>query len=216
VTTRPRRRQPGTPAPRHRDPSPQAPPSVARGLVRAGSPTGPIRAAGCPRLGSPPTGAGTGGIDSTVTAVVMAAVRAATTCCGSTAAATLSRPSLVAVAALPASCGALDERRLVGTAASDLNTLAGVGGHGRRHPANTKTRKSNSHLSRTGRPRERLLTSGWRSPASSSLGARRALCLRLTSPPPHPQTPPRSEPAPPRRAPPLSWTACRRALPHPP
>jgi hypothetical protein len=106
VTTRPRRRQPGTPAPRHRDPSPQAPPSVARGLVRAGSPTGPIRAAGCPRLGSPPTGAGTGGIDSTVTAVVMAAVRAATTCCGSTAAATLSRPSLVAVAALPASCGA--------------------------------------------------------------------------------------------------------------
>jgi hypothetical protein len=64
--------------------------------------------------------------------MVMAAVRAATTCCGSTAAATLSGPSLVAVAVLPAARGALDERRLVGMAASDLNTLAGARGGGAR------------------------------------------------------------------------------------
>jgi hypothetical protein len=60
--------------------------------------------------------------------VVMAAVRAATTCCGSTAAAALCGPSLAAIVALPAARDALDERRLVGTAASDLNTLAGAGG----------------------------------------------------------------------------------------
>jgi hypothetical protein len=74
-----------------------------------------------------------------------------------------------------------------------------------------------------------LLTSRWRNPASSALGARRALWPRPTSPPPRPQTPPRSvmapqrhAPSPPRRAqappshaPPLSWTAWRRALLHP-
>jgi hypothetical protein len=37
-------------------------------------------------------------------------------------------PSLAAVAVLPAARDALDERRLVGTAASDLNTLAGARG----------------------------------------------------------------------------------------
>jgi hypothetical protein len=58
----------------------------------------------------------------------MAADRAATTCCGSTAAAALREPSLAAVTALPAARRALDERRLVGTAASDLNTLAGARG----------------------------------------------------------------------------------------
>jgi hypothetical protein len=52
----------------------------------------------------------------------MAAVRAATTYCGSTAAAALRWP------ALPTTRDALDERRLMGTAASDLNTLAGVWG----------------------------------------------------------------------------------------
>jgi hypothetical protein len=50
-------------------------------------------------------------------------------------------PSLAAVVVLPAARGALDERRLVGTVASGLNTLAGArGGHGGCHPANTKTR----------------------------------------------------------------------------
>jgi hypothetical protein len=58
----------------------------------------------------------------------MAADRAATTCCGSTVAAALRGPSLTAVAALPVARGTLDERRLMGTAASDLNTLAGVRG----------------------------------------------------------------------------------------
>jgi hypothetical protein len=58
----------------------------------------------------------------------MAADGAAATYCGSTVAAALRGPSLAAVAALPATRSALDERRLVGTAASDLNTLAGARG----------------------------------------------------------------------------------------
>jgi hypothetical protein len=75
-----------------------------------------------------------------------------------------------------------------------------------------------------------LLTSGWRSPAYSSSGARRVLWRRPTLPPPRPQSPPRRAlapqrrtPAPPRRtqapprcAPPLSRAAWRRTLPHPP
>jgi hypothetical protein len=52
----------------------------------------------------------------------------ATTCCGSTAAAALRGPSFATVAALLAARGALDEHRLVGIAASDLNTLAGARG----------------------------------------------------------------------------------------
>jgi hypothetical protein len=58
----------------------------------------------------------------------MAADWAATTYCGSTAAAALLGPSLAAVAALPAARGAHDEHRLVGTAASDLNILASARG----------------------------------------------------------------------------------------
>jgi hypothetical protein len=58
----------------------------------------------------------------------MAAVRAATTCCGSTAAAMLRGPLLVAVAALPAARGALDESRLVGTDAAALSAFAGAMG----------------------------------------------------------------------------------------
>jgi hypothetical protein len=89
----------------------------------------------------PLTGAGAGGIDGAVTAVVMAA----TAYCGSTAAATLRRPSLVVVAALPAARDALNERRLVGTDASALITFAGASrGDGRRHPANAKSKGSNS------------------------------------------------------------------------
>jgi hypothetical protein len=63
-----------------------------------------------------------------VTTVVTVAVRVATTCCDSTVAATLCVPSPVAVAALPVARGALDERRLVGMAASILNTLEGARG----------------------------------------------------------------------------------------
>jgi hypothetical protein len=58
----------------------------------------------------------------------MAADRAATTYCGSTTAVALRRPSLTAIAALSAARGILDERRLVGTAASYLNTLEGARG----------------------------------------------------------------------------------------
>jgi hypothetical protein len=78
----------------------------------------------------PLTGAGAGGINGAVTAGVMVTARAATTCCGSATAATLRGPLLVTVAALPATRGALDERRLVGTDASALSAFAGawVGG----------------------------------------------------------------------------------------
>jgi hypothetical protein len=58
----------------------------------------------------------------------MATDGATTTCCDSTAMAAPRGPSLAAVAVLPAARDALDERRLVGTAASDLNTLAGARG----------------------------------------------------------------------------------------
>jgi hypothetical protein len=51
-------------------------------------------------------------------------------CCGSPAVAALRGPSLTIAAVLPAARGAFDERRLVGTAASDLNTLAGARGGG--------------------------------------------------------------------------------------
>jgi hypothetical protein len=63
-----------------------------------------------------------------VTAMVMTAVVAVATCCGSVAVAALRGASLVAIAALPVTLGALDERHLVGMAASDLSTLAGVRG----------------------------------------------------------------------------------------
>jgi hypothetical protein len=56
----------------------------------------------------------------------MTAVVAATTCCGSVAAATLRGASLVAGAVLPVTRGALYERRLVGMDASDVSALAGA------------------------------------------------------------------------------------------
>jgi hypothetical protein len=60
---------------------------------------------------------------------------AITTCCDSEVATALRGPSLADVVVLPATRDALDELRLVGTAASDLNTLAGARGHGGCHPA---------------------------------------------------------------------------------
>jgi hypothetical protein len=48
--------------------------------------------------------------------------------CGSETSAAPREPSLTAAAALPGAHDALDERRLVGTAASDLSTLAGARG----------------------------------------------------------------------------------------
>jgi hypothetical protein len=58
----------------------------------------------------------------------MAAVVAVTACCGSAAAAALCGGSPVAAVVPPVALGALDERLLVGTDASDLSTLAGVRG----------------------------------------------------------------------------------------
>jgi hypothetical protein len=49
---------------------------------------------------------------------------AVTTCCDSVAAVVPREPLLSAIAVLPAARDALDERRLLGTAVSDLNTLA--------------------------------------------------------------------------------------------
>jgi hypothetical protein len=72
--------------------------------------------------------AGAGEIDGALTTTVMTAVVAVATCCGSVAAATLCRASLVAAAVLPVTRDALDERRLVGTDTSDLSTLAGARG----------------------------------------------------------------------------------------
>jgi hypothetical protein len=60
--------------------------------------------------------------------MVMTAIAAVVTCCGSAAAATLRGASLVAAAMLPVTRGALDERRLVGMDASDLSALADVRG----------------------------------------------------------------------------------------
>jgi hypothetical protein len=51
---------------------------------------------------------------------------AVTSCCDSATAAAPRGPSLTAFAVLSAARDALDERRLVGTVASDLNTLSGA------------------------------------------------------------------------------------------
>jgi hypothetical protein len=102
-----------------------------------------------------PTGAGASEVDGAVTTMVVIATAAVAAwctsaavaaccasaavvvrcgsaavaaCCGSTATATLRGASLAAAAAPSVPCDALDERRLVGTAASDLNTLAGARG----------------------------------------------------------------------------------------
>jgi hypothetical protein len=60
--------------------------------------------------------------------MVMTAIAAVATCCGSIAAAALRGGSPVAVAVIPVTLGALDERLLVGTDASDLRSLAGTRG----------------------------------------------------------------------------------------
>jgi anti-sigma-K factor RskA len=60
-----------------------------------------------------------------VVAVVVTAAAAVASCCDSVATATLRGGSPV-VAALLAAGGTLDERRLVGTDASDLSALAGA------------------------------------------------------------------------------------------
>jgi hypothetical protein len=83
-------------------------------------------------------------------------------------------------------------------------------------PCERKTKGTDPSLSRTGCREERLPTSMWRNPASSSSKARRVPWPWPASPPPRSQTPLRRTPAPPRRVPPLPWTARWRALPRPP
>jgi hypothetical protein len=73
--------------------------------------------------------------------MVMTAVVAVSTCCGSVATATPRGASLVAAVVLPVTRGALDERRLMGTAASDLNTLAGARGARSASPCEREDRK---------------------------------------------------------------------------
>jgi hypothetical protein len=130
----------------------------------------------------------------------MAAVRAATTCCGSIAAAALRGPSLTVVAALPTARDALDERRLGGMAASDLNTLAGARGGRSAPPCEHEVEKIKLTPLETECLEERWPTSGWRRPASSSSRARRALRTRPTPPPSRLRTPLRHASAPLRRA----------------
>jgi hypothetical protein len=104
--------------------------------------------------------AGAGGTDGAVTAVVMATDGSATACCDSAATAALRGPSLATVVVLPAARRALDERRLVGTAASDLNTLAGARGARWASPCEHENEKSGTRLSKTWRLGVRPLTSG--------------------------------------------------------
>jgi hypothetical protein len=89
----------------------------------------------------PPVGAEAGKIDGAVVAVVMTAVVAVATRCGSMAAATLRGGSLVVTVVLPVNLGALDERCLVGTDASDLSTLAGARGGTAVPPCEHKNKK---------------------------------------------------------------------------
>jgi hypothetical protein len=78
---------------------------------------------------------------------------AVATCCDSVAVAALNGAPLVKAAALPVAGGALDERRLVGTAASDLSTLAGARGARSASPCEHKGGKIKHPLLEDGVPR---------------------------------------------------------------
>jgi hypothetical protein len=102
-------------------------PLRARGLARASAPTGPIQAAGRRRQGfSPRSPHPRGGAGGTVDAAAAAVVPTAAASCRDPAATVVLRGGSVIVTALPAVRGSLDERRLVGTGASDLSALAGA------------------------------------------------------------------------------------------
>jgi hypothetical protein len=105
----------------------------------------------------------------------VAAAAATTSCCGSMDIAMPHGGSPVATA-LPATRGALDERRLIGTDASDLSAFAGarVGTIGVT-PRMRKQKDEHRPPQNQGRTGEVLLTSSWRSPASSSSRVRGAL-----------------------------------------
>jgi hypothetical protein len=69
-----------------------------------------------------------GRADDATAATVTTTIAAIATCCGSAAAAALRGGSPVAAVVLPVTLGALDERLLMGTDASDLSALAGARG----------------------------------------------------------------------------------------
>jgi hypothetical protein len=193
-----------------------------------------------------PARAGASNVDGAAAATVVIATAAATTaCCTSTAVAACrtsvaaavyraSAPSLSVAAPWPSPLDAAPRpppscpqspatsstsAALLGRPHPTSTPWQVRGGHGRRHPANTKTRKLNPRRSNTGPLEGRSLTSGWRSRASSSSRAMQVLRARLAWPPPRPQAPlprarapPRCAPAHMRPAPPLLWTSWRRAL----
>jgi hypothetical protein len=76
----------------------------------------------------PPARADAGEADGTAAATVITVVVAVVTCCGSVAAVAQREGAPVAAAVLPVTLGALDERSLMGTDASDLRALAGARG----------------------------------------------------------------------------------------
>jgi hypothetical protein len=172
ATTRPRHGQLGALVPHRHHPSPRVPPSGARGwrgqahpLVSAGRQDILVRDVHHRRLTV---------VDwdrrwwnnGAVTTVVMAANGAATACCGSIAAAALCGPSLAAVAMLSAARGALDDCRLMGTASSDLNILAGARGAWWAPPCKREDEKSDTHLSKTWRLGSGRLPQGGEAPLS--------------------------------------------------
>jgi hypothetical protein len=73
--------------------------------------------------------------------MVMTAVVAAVTCCGSVSAATPRGASLAVAAVLPVTRGAFDERRLVGMYASVLSALAGARGARSAPPCERRNRR---------------------------------------------------------------------------
>jgi hypothetical protein len=99
--------------------------------------------------------AGIGGTVGAVVVVVVTVDAPAASCCNP-AATSVPRGGSVAAATLPSDRGALDERRLVGTDASNLSALAGVreGTVGATH-ANKNTR-SISGPSKSGAPGENV------------------------------------------------------------
>jgi hypothetical protein len=155
---------------------------------------------------SPAAGAGASGtVDAAVAAVVTVAAAAAS--CRDPAAMAVPRGGSVVTAALPVTHGALDEHCLVGTDASDLGALAGARAGTVGATLRTQKPKTELRSLEIGAPGKRLLTSRWRSLASSSLRVRQALLWSPSSPSQHSQMPLRCSPTPWPRAPPLLLTA---------
>jgi hypothetical protein len=128
VTTRPRRRAPGTATSRSRPPASPTLPAQARGLTRAGFPLAPpgggasSSATSITAARSPAEETSAGDADATTTDTAAAVTAAASSSCGPMATAVSRGASPVAVA-LTAASEALDERLLVVTDAPDLSAL---------------------------------------------------------------------------------------------